>query len=149
MLLTIGCGNGDAPSCSLGSPEPIFQPDMTGIESHQFSGDDQNSTEQVQFTNGTTLLVHQSGCDQLTQLFQFTIPADTTSLRSQTVQSFRMVGGQNPDLAVFGLFANAMEEVLPTPVVRNQPYELQPGMNVTLDEVTGGSERILRVRFTN
>ena len=122
---------------------------MPNVIQHRFEGSTQTSTERIRLANGTELTVEQSGCDQLTQLFQFELPIDTLSLRSRTIGVFRMMGTQHPDLTTFGLFANAMDDVLPPEVVRNQPYELQPGMNFSVDELTSSEKQVLRVRFTN
>lgn len=152
ILLTVSCGDSanDA-GCKLGDPVAIFSKEMPTVVDHDFNLNGDRGLETVNFDDGLVLELDQSGCESVTQVFQFSVPQreDTQTTRERVVGLFRYLGGKSTDLASFGLYANAFAEILPEEVVRNQPYTLQPGMKVSIDELESGDNRIVRVKIFN
>ena len=75
LLLSYQCSD-PKPECKYGSPEPIFSKENKKVNQHAFGIEGQRAYEEILFENDLNLEIIQSGCDDITQVFQFNFPGD-------------------------------------------------------------------------
>lgn len=130
-------------NCPAGKPLPIFSADLPGVGSYRFQENDASTTEEFNYRNDAEVAITQSGCEEVVQIFRFTMPVDTIpdeSLNSLTGK-FRMLSAIDRKYSMYAQYANAMEELLPNRLRRGEAYELQPGFELTPDWLRLGTDR--------
>jgi len=150
ILFLFSCNTGADKKCKYGTPTPVFSKEISSVLEHSFEAKDQASTEQATFENGMHLQLQQSGCDDIKQVFQFTIErpgegepnwfllvADQfiylSSVSENTVSlgQWASVISSNASLFKFGL-----------------PIEVDKGFFVKIDKIDSGKNAILLVELS-
>lgn len=152
-VLFFGCENSTEKSqeCPLGQPTPIFSDSLNQVQAHQFELNGQSSLETVSFTNGVVLELAQSGCEEISQEFQFKLKeienkGNTLSWVNAGVQQFRFMSGLDEKYAPFFQWATSIDDQKEK-FALNTPMELAPGFFVTFNKVPGNDYNILIVRL--
>jgi len=137
--------------CSKGQPTPIFSSELVDVISQKFELDGQNSLETIAFKNGNKLELAQSGCEDVVQEFQFTIPSiqqksETVNWVEAGIEQFRFLSGLDEKYTAFFMWGNAIEESKDQ-IAFNIPHQLGPGFFVTFNKVSGNKNDILIVKL--
>jgi hypothetical protein len=149
LSATTACGPGSKP-CTLGDPVAIFNAQIEGVETHQFSHEGRESVESIQFDNGVRLEILQSGCELVRQEFRFYMPergpdASEMSLWVQAATNlYFFLGSLDYQFQVFQEWAAAIEQQSER-FVRGEALEVYPGFWVEIDPVQTNTETMLRV----
>jgi hypothetical protein len=153
MAVLFSCGeSGNESKCEVGDPVAIFKGDYPSVLNQNFSLTGSNSVETVEFENGIKLELSQSGCEQLTQEFRFTIPGDQSSLDDGmwvdfAIQLFNYMGGIDIAFADFSFWGEAIKQIKPQLNV-GVPFELAPGRWIKIDKVKSSDYSILLVTLS-
>lgn len=155
-LLIFSCGNPTDKNnantdCPLGQPTPIFSKDLNQVQSQKFELNGQNSLETVIFKNGINMELAQSGCEQISQEFQFKIKdipnkKNTVSWVETGISQFKFLSSLGEQFAPFFMWATSIENQKER-FAFNTPLELEPGFFVTFNKVPSNDFNILIVRL--
>ncbi|MFT4759182.1 MAG: hypothetical protein ACI9XO_002138 [Paraglaciecola sp.] len=153
ITLVFGCENSAEKTndCNLGQPTPIFSDTLSQVQSQQFELNGQTSLETIVFKNGIALELAQSGCEQISQEFQFkikNIPDKSSTLPwiEAGISQFKFLSSLGAQFAPFFMWATSMEDQKEQ-FTFNTPLELGPGFFVTFNKVPSTNFDILIVRL--
>lgn len=153
IILAYGCDSSKEKTkdCPLGKPTAIFSDSLPQVTTHQFEVEDQASLESVTFNNGIELVLSQSGCEEISQEFQFTIKdipnkTQTVSWVTAGVEQFKYLASIGEQFAPFFMWATSIEDNKEN-FSLNTPVELGPGFFVTFNKVPGSDNNILIVKL--
>jgi len=153
ITLFVTCDNSSkkVTDCPLGQPTPIFSDSLSQVTDHQFELNGQSSLETISFKNGVVLELNQSGCEEISQEFQFKLKeipnkANTLSWVQAGVEQFRFMSGLGEKYAPFFQWATSIDDQKEK-FALNTPMELAPGFFVTFNKVPGNDYNILIVRL--
>jgi len=151
FLLSCENGTDNNQDCPLGQPTPIFSDSLIQVKTHLFELEEQSSLETVEFDNGVILELAQSGCEEISQEFQFKIKEiqnknNTLSWVEAGVEQFKYMSGLGEQFAPFFMWATSIDDQK-NKFALNTPLELAPGFFVTFNKVSGNNFDILIVRL--
>lgn len=138
--------------CRYQAPEAIFSPADPSISQHRFNLSDGKGVEEAVIDNDVSLMLIQTGCDQIVQEFQFQWEgsflgeADAFWIR-QAAERFYQLGNLGASYLTFRSVAKAIE-VRAQDIRTNRPVELQPGVELSIEAHPTSSEAILLVTLT-
>lgn len=151
ITVFVSCNNRGAEEeqCKFGSPQPIFNSEMTEVEKTSFEIIKGTGVETILFSKGFSLELTQSGCNELRQDFAFNLPmteedADDQFWLMQGEQLMRFLGNSDPSLVQFGEWANVIKQA-GTQMKLGEAFQVQTGYFVTVDKIAGPEATIVRV----
>lgn len=100
--------------CRYSAPESIFSNALAGVQAHEFFLDKMMGEESIQFSDGSRLVLRQSGCDFLKQEFEFAAPdfGQQKSIAFWFEESINLLGRISelgPEYISYRQWAGAME----------------------------------------
>jgi len=139
--------------CQYGAPKAIFSNDQPEIKAHQFEHNGQLATEIIVFENEMELMVYQSGCDDIKQVFQFKLKGDLNELPpvffiKQAYEQLNYMGKLSDDYLSFGQIGQIVEEKLST-IKLGESFTLQEHYFIKIDRILGKNEGILVIELSN
>jgi len=139
--------------CAYTEPEPIFSEDVPGIERHSFRLESQESTEQIEFGDGLSLSIRQSGCDHRKQEFKFQIPGTYSERNAgywvrQTIEQLDGLSDLGPEFVVFEHWAAAIARA-GKQIRLSESTEIEEGFYVSVDRVLSSDHATLMLTFSD
>lgn len=145
------CQNGHkSTACPFGAPQAIFAPDWAGISSHQFKLNGQTGTEQVTFRSGKVLEIVQSGCADIVQEWQMTLPSSslTESPNPDWIQiaidELAAISRLHPSLAALRPWPEALT-AQKSDITLGAQHVLAPGFWIKVDHIASASNHLLLI----
>jgi len=148
IFCIVACGP-PKPTCPTGNPQAIFQAEDTQVAKHQFTSEGQNSTEQVQFSDGLRMEIYQSGCEKIEQEYRFFLPpgdcpSEANWWTNAAVQSFHQLGERGEAYLQYHQWASAIEEAGKEAVL-GEPFLLVQSFYAEVDKLCSAQEHVLIV----
>ncbi len=153
-IIYIGTGCQNAPQknnndCPFGTPTAIFQPEQEGIKDHSFQLEEDYSLERFRLENESEIEIHQSGCDQIRQEFQFSIPPmdkqlDAPSYAMLAAEKFFQLAALGERYQSLGLWGNQMEKNAAN-FQLSAPLPIEGGFSITIDRINSPGKTTLIV----
>jgi len=158
IILAFGCKSekdkkGDNFSdCKYGAPTAVFASDLPTVATHKFELKSQVGFEEITFNNGLQLQLTQSGCNEIKQEFQFTLPdkpsADTPPYWvDQTRAQFNALGELGEKYLTLNFWAQPLEANREA-ISLGEPFELQPGFSIKIDRIIGSQNTLLLITLS-
>jgi hypothetical protein len=141
LLLLIACQNSTGKSaCKYGTPTPVFRAEQPSIQSHRFTAQGNEATEEVTFSDGLKLRLLQSGCNAIRQEFQFVLPGNLQAQPADfwintSIELLKKLGNLGLDYSAFNTWAQTIE-TQKEQLKLAESVALQPGFYVTIDRIT-------------
>lgn len=138
--------------CRYQAPEAIFSTAIPEISQHEFELKDGIGVEKVVIDESLRLTLIQTGCDQITQEFEFSWPGDYTSRPAsfwveQCAAQFYRLGKLGAPYLSFRNIGKAVESAA-TSIPINTPVELQPGVVLSIEPAAKRGQAILLVTLS-
>jgi hypothetical protein len=148
IFLNFGCKS----ACKFGKAVPIFPKGLPIVTEQHFEAREADAFETVLFQNGLRLQITQSGCDDLKQLFEFIQQGDYAQRgddfwKKTAVEQLKMMSKMHASLQLFGAWAAAIENVLPT-LKLGESAEIESNTYVKIDKVTNGKDATLLLELS-
>jgi len=137
--------------CQYGSPKPIFSDNIPLVSAHSFELGANAAVETVVFDRDIRLELTQSGCEKPKQVFQFTIPGDSTGYTTEdwvemALNQFKFLGSLHEPLQALNFWGNALSAQKET-IKLGQPVPLEQGRFVKIDKVADTKQGILMIEL--
>jgi hypothetical protein len=150
VLLFFACGEGEK-TCHYGNPQAIFSEQLDKVILHQFSTNNQDARELVNFENGLELEIFQSGCDSIQQVFQSKFEGDLTKEPSayfveMAIQQFFYLGTVSSEHFSLNYLSQTIRDQFHN-IKLGQALELQANYFIKIDKVSSQSETVLIVEL--
>lgn len=151
IFSSLQCKNAGDSDCRYGEPTPIFNPQVVGIINHQFVHEGMEGIEQLILDTGLEVEIYQTGCDEISQEFRFTL----TELPPNRPKAFWMSAASacfiqlstlEVDQIIFSQYAQAIQQFSET-IEMGETVELGTGFYMKIDAVEMGEDAILRILF--
>ncbi len=135
-------------------PAPIFGSGLPYVDQYNYEQKGRQSLESLILSTGVILEVFQDVCDQTRQEYRFTVPAsgaqytqrpDSLWLKEACRQLF-FLSTLSEKQAALRNWADALEAARPE-MKLGEPYELDPGVSITVDRVLSPDHSTLLVIF--
>lgn len=139
-ILTVACRNSSSTNaCKYGKPAAIFAAQQPGIQSHTFTAQGNEATEQVEFSDGLQMTLLQSGCNEIRQEFQFSLPGNFQDKAPDfwielSIKLMQRLGSLGPDYNGFTMWAQSVAEQRAN-IKLSEPAALQQGFYITIDRI--------------
>jgi hypothetical protein len=138
--------------CKYGKPQAIFTEAHPDVKRQQFRIAKQESIEEIVFANGKRLTIRQSGCDTISQHFEFLLPEETWSDTPEfwiqrSIEEFDELATIDPSSLGFSTWARAIEAHAPA-MSLTESFEVQPGFYVRIDRIVDTDHAILMVTLS-
>ncbi len=138
--------------CKYGRPMPIFSKEMNKVREHEFLPSPDGSTEHIFLDNGTTVIITQSGCNELSQKFNMRLVDDFSKTPDDywidlAVKMFQYFSSMDADLGTFGLWANEIK-IRKDKIKLSEPFELEAGRWVRIDKIVSERSGIIEVELS-
>ena len=129
------CSPAAKKECPTGTPQPMFSESIEGITNYNFVIQGQESIERFEYRQ-TPILIEQSGCETIRQVFNFRMPKNLNASQVGTAmtrafQDFAQLGTAQ---AGFLAWAQAIETQLPE-IKFSESFSPSPGIQITLDRI--------------
>jgi hypothetical protein len=156
VLQFASCSNSSQNSsnsdCKYGSPTAIFSDTLQQISQHQFSTNNNESTESIVFEDGIELQILQSGCNNIKQEFQFKYQGNFQDRNLQqwteeALKQFIRLSQLHPDYMVFQLWGQAIAAKAEE-IKRAERIELESGFYFKLDWIAGSNDANLMLTLS-
>ncbi len=118
LLFSWACSSDNADDlfidCRYSAPESIFSNALPDVSQHSFYLDKMVGEESLEFTDGSSLLLRQSGCDYLKQEFEFATPnfdrqKSIAFWFEESIDLLHRVSEMGPEYISYRQWAKAME----------------------------------------
>lgn len=101
--------------CRYTAPESIFSNSLPAVQQHEFFLDKMVGEESMHFSDGTHLLLRQSGCDYLKQEFEWADPTyggqkSIAFWFEESIHLLHRISELGPEYITYRRWATAMEE---------------------------------------
>lgn len=142
----------DFADCKYKKPEAIFSSQIPNVTKHQFDVRQKEGIEEVQFVNGMRLELIQSGCNTITQDFQFSIPGQFDSAAppifwiEKAIEQLMYLGSLNENYAAFTFWAQAIQGKK-TAFQLGESIHLQEGYFAEINKVPGTDYAIITLKL--
>jgi len=159
LSLLAACGTSSTTStvtnafadCQYGPPKAIFSDKIPLVSAHSFELGAKTAVETVVFDRDIRLELTQSGCEKPKQVFQFTIPGDSTGYSPEewvemALNQFKFLGSLHEPLQALHFWGNALSEQKET-IKLGQPVPLEQGRFVKIDKVADSQKGILMIEL--
>ena len=134
--------------CKYGAPKAIFADSISSLAQHQFEQKGQTGTEHLVFKDGKSLEIIQSGCDQIKQEFQFTLPIGADDANKNWIKEaalqFQNLGSLGEAYLSFNFWAQAIQENQQR-IQLGETIELQTGFAMKIDYIKGNDHSLLLI----
>lgn len=143
MIAVMACNS--KPAACKHKPAPLFKADMAHVKGCSFHTKGEDSDEYVAFEEGFSLLLQQSGCDKVTQTFNFNMPAADYTTEpvwgEEAADLFFQLSGVDGSLMAMQDWAaaigtHATEFSLSKPVLIENHYEVTINKVASADTLT-------------
>lgn len=133
------CGNKENASsknnCNAPLPQAIFAKEDKQIESHSFSLDGHTATENILFSDKSSVTIFQSGCDKISQEFRFQmVPQPGTDMPSLGIERLMFLANLDDKYMSFANWAQAIDG-LRIQFKQQNEVEVEEGFYVGLDKI--------------
>ena len=133
--------------CPIPPPEAIFKNQSPEISNHSFSLSGRNSEESLQFADGSSAIIFQSGCKKIEQEFRFTLPPLPEQSRvTLAVDRLEYMASLGPDYMTFNGWAQAIS-TLQNEFMLNSAVEVESGFFVGLDKLDNQERTTLIIKL--
>jgi len=158
FFILIACGTSTSNTeqnafadCEYGPPKAIFSNKTPLVSSHSFELGAKAAVETVVFDSDIQLELTQSGCEKPKQVFQFTIPGDSTVYTPEdwvemALNQFKFLGSLHEPLQALNFWGNALSAQKET-IKLGQPVPLEQGRFVKIDKVADAKQGILMIEL--
>lgn len=154
FILALGCNNSNDPfaDCRYKQPEPIFTSELEKVENHSFKMKGLQAIENLRFESGVGLTIVQSGCNAITQEYEFRIPGTFKGQEDhfwieKVIEQFQYFSKLSPNYIAFNAWTQAIEGIQ-SEIQLGQFAELQPGYFIKIDKVLSSDHAILMLTLT-
>jgi len=150
FLFLFSCNNAADKKCKYGTPTPVFSKEISAVLDHSFEAKDQVSTEQATFENGMHLQLQQSGCNDIKQVFQFTIERPGEGEPNWfllVADQFLYLSGISDQTVSLGMWASVISSNASL-FKFGLPIEVEKGFFVKIDKIDSGKNAILLVELS-
>lgn len=138
-------------NCKCGTPRPVFNESLPEhIAGRNFSITNSSGVELVRFTNGTTLQIVQTGCNDIKQEFSFTykdkkmLSYSDAQWVQNAIDEFLRMGSFSENFASFKLWGEAIL-AFKNDFKIGEDKELQKGFFIKIDRIISGEETTMIV----
>jgi len=145
LAFIYACGGSSTDNgCAMGTPQAMFSESLNGISSHSFKLVQNNSTESFTY-NGSPVVIYQTGCDQVSQEFQFNFSTKTGEDQegmlkvADILTSWSKLGKKQEQ---FGSWAEQIRMVSGD-MSMGQSFNPAPNIEIALDRVNEATGEIL------
>jgi hypothetical protein len=147
-VMLFGCKS----DCKFGKPIAIFPNGLPIVTEQHFEARAADAVESILFKNGLRLQITQSGCNDLKQVFEFTQQGNFSGRedafwKQVAIDQLKMMSSMHVSLQTFGLWAKAIEGILPT-LKLGEVTEIEPNTYVKIDKITNGKDAILLLELS-
>lgn len=143
------------PHCQSGpekckyKPTAIFSSDLPHIQQYNYEVQGNESLESVLLDTGVLLEVAQNVCSATQQEFRFTVPGNRTHYADsvwmkEAARQMVFLSAFSPRQAPLKTWGDMIEKVR-TQMKLGEPLEVQPGITVRIDRVTGQEQSTLQI----
>ena len=137
--------------CKYGPPKAIFSDKIPLVSAHSFEVGAKATVETVVFDRDIQLELTQSGCEKPKQVFQFTIPGDSTGYSPEdwvemALNQFKFLGSLHEPLQALYVWGNDLSKQKET-IKLGQPVPLEQGRFVKIDKVADSQKGILMIEL--
>lgn len=138
----------DFEECLYGTPESIFNPDISGISRHQFELHPDKGIERFILNQETLVEIEQTGCDYIRQKFTFSW-APETSIRSHpewaahTIRIYQELGELGAPYLSFSAISEVLRAKQKKLLPDSPPVTLQPGLQFRIIAAEMNQQAIL------
>ena len=149
-ILIFSCNSEKKENCKYGEPVAIFSDDLPEVSNLNFSGSGQIANEEAVFSNGLKVTVEQSGCNNIRQVFHFTVekPGDgEPNWFLLTGEQFEFIGNLSSKLEPMLMWASVINGNAGR-FRLGEPLEVDRGFFIKIDKVISGSEVILSAELS-
>ncbi len=106
----------DTSKCKYGQPVAIFSKSHDQITKQSFEVMGQKGVEIIEFANGNTLELYQSGCNDIRQEFRFHLNGDFREKEdsfwfNKAIEQLSYVGQLEDKYAIFGMWVGAIQSM--------------------------------------
>ena len=150
-FLLFQCGNKENTSskstCNAPLPQAIFAKNSNQIESHSFSLQGHNATENILFSDNSKLTIFQSGCDKISQEFRFQLlPQHETDMSSLGIDRLMFLANLDNKYMSFANWAQAIDGLRKEFERRNE-VEVEKGFYVGLDKIDSNEHTTMIIKL--
>ena len=138
--------------CSYGAPKPIFSKEWPAVSTQAFRLTAKEGIEQIEFTNGVSLELIQTGCDHITQDFTFSLPLEEIDDQpnfwiAQAIRQLQYLAQVDESLMPFQFWAQAIQNAAPQ-IKLSAPFTLEGSIQVTIDRIVSvdGAQLLLTLK---
>ncbi len=157
-LFSTGCQNKnedtrEVTECLYSNPEALFGEGLGEVSRHDFVFDGVRSKEEVNFKDGVSLVLEQTGCEHIQQEFRFFFPGEQINRDpdfwiSMAIRQFQRIARLGPEFLVFQEWAEAID-LRADDLSSGQTAELQPGFFVKIGPESNQKDAILRITLSD
>lgn len=159
ILFMIACkknnqGNGQNgfKDCPGGTPKAIFDEKLEKVEQHSFKLKANSSTETAKFANNVHLQIYQTGCEKVSQEFQFTLLGDHSAKKTsewvdESIALFRYMSAVSPQHMMYNQWAEAILGIKPS-IKIGEKMEIAAGFYLTLNKISNSEQSFLIVKLS-
>lgn len=133
-------------NCKCGAPTPIFKEQLPAyIAARNFTITSTAGVEVVKLTNGTTLQIEQTGCNDIKQEFSFIYTDEKFKQYSDAlwiqnaIDEFRKIGSFSSNFQPFTLWGNALD-AFKDGIKIGEQKELEKGFFMKIDKIISDKE---------
>ena len=144
------CSSETKEKCKYGEPVAIFSDDLPGISGLNFSGSGQIANEEVVFDNGLKVVVEQSGCNNIRQVFHFTVERPGEGEPNWfllTGDQFNFIGNLSSKLEPMLMWASVINSNAGSFNI-GEPLEVEKGFFIKIDKIDSGKDVILSAELS-
>lgn len=145
-----GGKNGSNPNhCKYGEPVAIFDDKLPGIAKHTFASKGQSGEEYVKFESGKELTLIQSGCNDIRQELQFSLPGinfpnDADYWIQRAIIELTTLAQMNKKLAAFTMWASMIQSQK-SDIHLAESFSLSNGFYIQVDRIASSDHFLLIV----
>lgn len=149
LFVTISCSGdskGNSGKCKFGTPVAVFSNTLEKVKAHSFTQQAQKAVETVQFENGVSLELIQTGCNEIKQSFTFTLSKDLEGDEAfwieQAENQFRYLAMLSNKYASYALWANVFDQG--AHLIRlGETFEPEPNTFINVDRIPSADHNLL------
>jgi hypothetical protein len=140
ILFFVGACKPSGPAkCRAGLPVAIFSDSIKGVKKHTFKQEGQTGIEVIMLNDNSIIEIFQTGCNEIKQQYTHTrkvnlMAAPDSFFVNAAIKEFSGYAKLDPQLATFGEFANAIQNIKTTIKIA-EPANLGEGFYVTVDRI--------------
>ena len=149
LIIIFSCGT-EAEQCKYSTPTAIFSKEISTVVDHNFIADGQSATESAVFENGLQLELEQSGCNDIKQVFQFTIDRPGEGEPNWfliVAEQFNYLSSLSEQTMSLGMWASVISSNASL-FKLGLPIEVEKGFFVKIDKIDSGKNAILIVELS-